>query len=572
MQRINGPKAADLAAPGATYSSADPYGGTTADNGKPIWTLDHVVANLHRTGQDWTNHQENGELSNGVLTYSFWTSLDQLQHSYYVNDSGTIAFNEAYYGQYFSAFTPDQMAMARQTITLWDDLINVHFQEIADPNQADITYGNTYTGGAQAYAYLPFGNRFDAYHALGFSHVDKLGGDVWVDGFVPSNFFPVGDSWYSMMTMIHETGHALGLSHPGSYDAAIGPATYDHDAQFYQDSRQYTVMSYFDSYYTGAQTIDWNLLSFGYGSTPLVHDVAAIQAIYGADMTTRTGDTTYGFNSNADRSAFDFTENRVPVVTIWDAGGNDTLDLSGYNTPSTIDLHEGAFSSAGGIDHFLTLAEVNANRAAAGLAPRTQAAFDFYEALKAQYHITDGLFHDNISIAYGAKIENAIGGGGNDTITGNALNNVLKGNGGNDRISGDDGIDTITLGAGNDTFVAEVTATKTAFKGPAKGNMSWDIVTDFTTGQDHIDVSGLSNMAFKGTAATKGNDLTYKVFDSVTGAENALGIDIHDQHGASGIGGPVTVVFGNVNGGGADFAIILLNHSGVTSSDFIFHS
>jgi hypothetical protein len=35
-------------------------------------------------------------------------------------------------------------------------------------------------------------------------------------------------------------------------------------------------------------------------------------------------------------------------VTIRDAGGNDTLDLSGYNTPSVINLNLGSFSSAGG--------------------------------------------------------------------------------------------------------------------------------------------------------------------------------------------------------------------------------
>ena len=38
----------------------------------------------------------------------------------------------------------------------------------------------------------------------------------------------------------------------------------------------------------------------------------------------------------------------VTIFTIWDAGGNDTLDLSGYYTPSVIDLREGAYSSAGG--------------------------------------------------------------------------------------------------------------------------------------------------------------------------------------------------------------------------------
>ncbi|MEJ7928095.1 VCBS domain-containing protein [Sphingobium sp. AN641] len=58
------------------------------------------------------------------------------------------------------------------------------------------------------------------------------------------------------------------------------------------------------------------------------------------------------------------------------------------------------------------------------------------------------------------NVENAIGGSGNDTITGSTGNNVLAGNGGNDTLNGGsgndtlmggDGDDTLTGGAGNDT-------------------------------------------------------------------------------------------------------------------------
>ena len=42
---------------------------------------------------------------------------------------------------------------------------------------------------------------------------------------------------------------------------------------------------------------------------------------------------------------------------------------------------------------------------------------------------------NNIGIAYGAVIENAIGGHGNDQINGNQVDNVLTGNGGRIRSS-----------------------------------------------------------------------------------------------------------------------------------------
>lgn len=71
-------------------------------------------------------------------------------------------------------------------------------------------------------------------------------------------------------------------------------------------------------------------------------------------------------------------------------------------------------------------------------------------------------------------------------------------------------------------------------------------------------------------ANKRAGDLTFKTFESIAGAENALGIDIDGQPGAGGVGGPVTIVYGNTNGGAADFAIILLNTRSVTADDFIF--
>ncbi|GAM98288.1 hemolysin-type calcium-binding region [alpha proteobacterium U9-1i] len=51
------------------------------------------------------------------------------------------------------------------------------------------------------------------------------------------------------------------------------------------------------------------------------------------------------------------------------------------------------------------------------------------------------------------SIENATGGSGNDTLTGNAAVNVLNGGAGDDTIIGQGGADALLGGAGNDTFV-----------------------------------------------------------------------------------------------------------------------
>lgn len=474
------------------FVSLDPSaGGTYAD--KPIYDVDQINANLNRTGEDWyTNNY--GVLNDGVLNYGFWDSIEELQNSYYVNDDGSLAFTEAFAADAFATFTGAQRAITREVIGLWDDLVDISFSETRS-GVADITYGNTSArAGVQAYAYLPFGDVFDDYYeAFGWetAQVGRLGGDVWIGGNVASNFFPLEDSYYSVITLIHETGHALGLSHPGDYNASddndgdgvADPITYEGDAFYAQDSLQYTVMSYFDAYETGAQHIDWTLTNFAYSATPLVHDISSIQAIYGVDTTTRTGDTVYGFNSTADRTAYDFTQNTRPIVAIWDAGGVDTLDFSGWDTPSVIDLNEGAFSSGGGIEEFLTLEEVNANRALLGFAPRSQATFDFYEGLKAQLGLTNGLFTDNVSIAYGAIIENAVGGGGADIITGNAADNVLSGGAGIDTILGGAGNDTLIGGIGGDTLDGQGGIDTVSYVGSA-ARVTVNLSNNYTAGGD----------------------------------------------------------------------------------------
>jgi Ca2+-binding RTX toxin-like protein len=437
--------------------------------------------------------------SDNVITYAFY------QSNHYTGINNNPHLGE---GIGYTPFSASQMAAGRIAIQNWDDLIAPTFQEQTwgpgnstwGKNDSDILLANTYTGPAQAWAYYPGSNH----------QYQRLASDVWIaDPRVNSSNSQFLPGQYGLQTLNHELGHTLGLSHPGAYnfgddndgDGVPDPITYTGDAFYFQDSNQFTIMSYFDSYETGAQNIDWNVMRFLYPSTPMVDDVYVIQQKYGADMTTRAGDTTYGFDSTSDvtNEAMKFhTGEMSTIFTIWDANGNDTLDLSGYYTNSVIDLREGGYSSAGGwgaydpaqIGTTPTLAEINGNNADAGLGNRTAALYDIY------FHGTAGvnegiswkeitgtgdqyLMEQNIGIAYGAVIENAIGGHGDDRINGNQANNFFTGN---------DGADTFIIAdySGN-------IPTPSNPAGHAVVDTSIDTITDFTTGVDKIDLTSFGH-------------------------------------------------------------------------------
>jgi len=413
-------------------ASLDPYAGTTAPNGKAIWTEQQAADNLNRYEVNWTVGSY-GALDDGVLTYGFWT-FEEFLDSYYFelrNEDGTAFNDDGYYAEAFGAFeafTAEQEALAAQSLGLWSDLINVKFERADSASEADITFASVYMSpAAGAHAYYPQAEGIDEFY--GTTEYGKISGDVFINWLYPEDFTGVQPGDYGLFALTHELGHSLGLAHGGDYNASEDEAiTYEDHAYFYQDSQQYTIMSYFAGSVTGAGWVDWDTLTIRMPSAPMVHDILAVQDVYGANLSTRTGNTVYGFNSTAGNVVFDFTVNTDPVVTIYDAGGTDTLDLSGWNTDELIDLNPGAYSSASDGATKQDLIDI-------GFVPPEFTDAEL-QALFARYNAgPQGQMRDNIAIAYGTVIENAIAGGGNDVIIANDASNVINGGAGSDTVS-----------------------------------------------------------------------------------------------------------------------------------------
>ena len=313
------------------------------------------------------------------LTDGFWQDRGSIGRQWNTDSDNNITFSLS------NGYTAAQQDGLRMAFDTWADVADITFTEVASGANIDVRRG--YDGGAYSSSSVYSGSGDIA------SNYISIDTSPWYW----QNFNEFGD--YAMITAIHEIGHSLGLGHTANYN---GSGTYANDAQFINDSRQYSVMSYFDAHNTGANH------QGEYAATPLIYDILAVQNIYGANNSARAGNTTYGFNATESGSEFDFTVNIRPVVAVWDGSGTDTIDVSGWSMTQMINLNDGEFSNVGGGT-------------------------------------------GNFAIAFNAVIENATGGSGNDTIYGNDVNNVLIGNAGDDTFHGSLGHDTITGGTGNDT-------------------------------------------------------------------------------------------------------------------------
>ncbi|MGC3743277.1 M10 family metallopeptidase C-terminal domain-containing protein, partial [Pseudomonas aeruginosa] len=75
------------------------------------------------------------------------------------------------------------------------------------------------------------------------------------------------------------------------------------------------------------------------------------------NLNTPTGDTVYGFNTHTERDFYRATSSCSKLVfSVWDAGGNDTLDYSGFSQNQKINLNEKALSHVGGLKGNVSIA------------------------------------------------------------------------------------------------------------------------------------------------------------------------------------------------------------------------
>lgn len=379
-----------------------------------------------------------------TVTYSFPTTAP----SYYTD---LISANPPFITNIFEyeAFTANMQDAVRGILNDISSFANITFTEVS--GTGDIIFGQHpfyLSGGAIdtqtiAYAYYPeLSEEFS-------SELEGLSGDVWFNaGLNLQNEMAEGERGY--YAALHEIGHALGLVH--SFTAGLTGA---------ENTEQFTVMAY--------DTTPWGS---EYASSHMLYDIAAIQAIYGANTTFNTGDTNYLLDPTA-------------AYTIWDAGGIDTFDSTSVSSDVIIHLEEGGYSSVG--------------------------------------------LNENIAIAYGTIIENASAGNGNDEVYGNSYDNILSGGMGNDSYFYSAGADTFKDSGGDDTLVLSnsISSTDVSF---LRYITSIDNLTLSISGGDDLTIenqflNGSTNQIETISFGTSSSELLSNIRITSFGSENIDTID-----------------------------------------------
>jgi Ca2+-binding RTX toxin-like protein len=338
------------------------------------------------------------------LTFSFPTTGS--------NYNGSVSVYDGV-ANYHIDLGPQQQAAARAALAQLAAVSGLTFTEITETDTVHANIRISQTADQ------------DVPSAYGTFPSDKViaAGDIWFGRSNQPYYDLAFKGTWGFATMMHEIGHTMGLKHGHqdytnldlSSSFGTSPRFGTQSLTPDRDGQAWSLMTYTPAPFTNSGFAGEKI---NQPQTYMQYDLAALQYMYGANFNTNNGNSVYTFNQTTGEMFINGVGQGAPAgnkifLTIWDGGGNDTIDASNYANGVTIDLRPGEFST---VDQ-AQLANNLAYQNLVNLAPGNFAMSLLYN-------------NDARSL-----IENATGGVGNDLFVGNTANNILDGGaGGSDTV------------------------------------------------------------------------------------------------------------------------------------------
>lgn len=352
-----------------------------------------------------------------VIEYSFMAASSE----FLIDDVSGYSEDDPLYDFPFRAgyggLDEEKRSLTRAVFEDIEQIVDIQFVEVADSPESDIRIGVTDldSDGAAGLAFgpasefLPFEVDLSELHSP-----SALSGDIWLDDNLHELEF--------RETLIHEIGHALGLSHPFEDGFFVLKAeSPELDGEL--DYNRFTIMSY---NFTPASVDEDDVIFYSVASTFMPLDIDALVHLYGAASVDAKDDlylvSHFQGDDNsavvADYADLNLHEYFNSYLSIVDGGGYNVLYLA-VEEDLTLDLAAGAWSNTAG-----------------GL-------------------LTEKLGDDNLYLSPETVISEWVTAGGDDLVYDGPGDHFVQLGDGNDQFYFDSGVDNVQGGSGQDTVYME---------------------------------------------------------------------------------------------------------------------
>ena len=367
---------------------------------------------------------------------------------YYDYLSGTESYLSKADKKGFTAIATEQKGAIESAFSYLSTLVNVTF--VNDAQRADIKFGNNDQTASAGYATYPSTNpgRPSILMLDNSNNPENAGAKLAEKGS------------YGWQTLIHELGHAMGLKHPGAYNAGGGttPGPYLPPTM---DNRSMSIMSYKNPTASTVVTLSGSSTNNSYSlqtsmaaSTPStfqVFDVAALQYLYGANTT------------STQPNPMSITDDYKKFETVWAPQGIE-LNATATTRSNLFDLRAGGYSSISVRTEASNVADFKAQLVAKGFSESNantaaNSVMSSLKAKKADATLYNG--KNSLALSYGSQYKKVVGGTGSDKFFAGTYSTDIDGGGGN-------GMDTLYLqGLDKDWVVDKTAGTAVAKSGGA---------------------------------------------------------------------------------------------------------